>query len=293
MSFKPSKVIAGVMKWGSWGAQLSTTDMASLLKGCLDIGVHTFDHADIYGGHTTEAEFGKAFSSSGVKRSDVKLISKCGIMMPSEKRPQILAKAYDYTHEHIINSVDKSLQNLETDYLDLLLLHRPSPLLDPKIVAKTAADLQSSGKVLHFGVSNFTPSQVKLMQSELAVQANQIEISPYALGCMVDGTLDQCITEEIIPMAWSPLAGGQLFGLLSDPQELAKRERLLLVAKKYNWDLDYMIYLFLLHHPAQIHIVTGSSKIERIKIAQNATGASISNSQWFEIYEACRGHEIA
>ena len=291
-TFKPSRIIAGVMNWGTWGAKLDTDQLSTLTKQCLDLGVTTIDHADIYGDHTTEAQWGAGFAKSGIARRELQLITKCGIMMPSEQRPGIEDKHYDTTKAHIIRSVEQSLSNLCTDYIDLLLIHRPSPLMQPAVVADAMKELQQSGKVLHFGVSNFTPSQVSLMQSQLTVVANQVEISPTALSTMTDGTLDQCMTNSIIPMAWSPLAGGRLFegGLSGEDAEL--KTRLLAVAEKYGWQLDEMIYLFLLHHPAHIHIVTGSSNINRIKVAHEASHVIISDAQWFEIYTASTGRNV-
>jgi len=292
MAFKPSRIIAGVMKWGSWGAQLDTDQMCQLTKDCLNMGVTTIDHADIYGGHTTEAQWGAAFAKSGISRNELQLITKCGIMMPSDERPDIEHKHYDTSKGHILASVDQSLANLQTDYIDLLLIHRPSPLMHAEIIADAMHDLRQSGKVLHFGVSNFTTSQVKLLQQHIDITANQIEISPTAISCMTDGTLDQCTTDSIIPMAWSPLAGGRLFADKLSEEDDSLKGRLMAVAEKYGWDLDYMIYLFLLHHPAHIHVVTGSSNAARIKVAYEASHAIISDAQWFEIYTACLGRRV-
>lgn len=288
-----SRTIAGVMNWGVWGAALDTQSMGTLIKECVDAGVTTFDHADIYGGHSTEEEWGRAFEGTGIDRKQIQIITKFGIMMPSDNRPEIKEKHYDYSSEHIVNSVENSLKLLKTDYLDVVLLHRPSPLMKPMVIAEALSSLIQSGKVLHVGVSNFTPSQVDLINSKIPIKANQIEISPTALSCFTDGVLDQCILKNIRPMAWSPMAGGKLFGKLSHPNDLNRRYRLQEVANKYNWELDYMIYLWLHHHPANIHPVTGSSKINRIKTSVKAESESISDAQWFEIYTACLGHEVA
>ncbi len=287
-----SRIIAGVMKWGAWGAQLNTSSMAKLIEGCLEIGVSTFDHADIYGGHTTEAAWGQAFQQSGIQREKIQLVTKCGIMMQSDQRPDIKAKHYDTSKGHIINSVHTSLRNLKTDYIDMLLIHRPSPIMNPNEIVKAVDELKSSGKVKQFGVSNFTPSQVELINSCVEVDCNQIEISPFELSSFTDGTLDQCMIEGIIPMAWSPMGGGKLFAHSSDPQSLNLRERLSMVAKKYDWSLDEMIYLFLLHHPSDIRPVVGSSKMDRIKIAVDSMHTIISDAQWFEIWTAATGVDV-
>lgn len=287
-----SKIIAGVMKWGKWGAQLNTSAMTRLIEECVDLGVTTFDHADIYGAHTTEEEWGNAFQKSILSRDKVQIISKCGIMMPSDRMGHIHQKHYDTSKGHIIRSVENSLRNLKTEYLDMLLIHRPSPLMDPNDIMKAIEALKAAGKVRSFGVSNFTTSQMLLINSACDVMANQIEISLFELSAFLDGTLDNCMLYDVMPMAWSPLGGGQLFAQTSSIELLAKRERLQTVAKKYGWSLDEMVYRFLLHHPANIRPVVGSSKIERIKIAVDCTHTIISDAQWFEIWTAATGQEV-
>lgn len=287
-----SKIIAGVMKWGQWGAKLQQPEMTKLIEECYDIGVSTFDHADIYGAHTTEAEWGNAFQKSSISREKIQIITKCGIMMPSEQKPHIKSHHYDTSQGHIVRSVENSLKNLKTDYLDMLLIHRPSPLMDPNDVMKAMNLLKKSGKVKNFGVSNFTPSQMLLINSAYDVEANQVEISLFELSAFLDGTLDNCMLYDLMPMAWSPLSGGKLFLPTSSVELLAKRERLMRVAKKYEWTLDEMVYLFLLHHPAHIRPVVGTSKIERIKIAVDCTHRIISDAQWFEIWTAATGEGV-
>lgn len=287
-----SKIIAGVMKWGTWGAQLNTVEMAKLIQSCVDIGVTTFDHADIYGGHTTEAEWGQAFEKSNIKREHIQIITKCGIMMPSDQRPNLKAKHYNTSADHIIYSVETSLKNLKTEYIDMLLIHRPSPIMNPNEIIKAIDKLKLNGKIRQFGVSNFTTSQVELLNSIINVDCNQIEISPFELSSLTNGVLDQCMLKEIIPMAWSPMGSGKLFANSSDPKLLNQRERLSNVAKKYDWQMDEMIYLFLLHHPAEIYPVVGSSKIKRIKTAVDCMNISISDAQWFEIWSAATGVEV-
>ncbi len=287
-----SRIIAGAMKWGQWGAKLQQAEMTKLIEECLELGVTTFDHADIYGAHTTEAEWGAAFKASSISRDKIQIITKCGIMMPSEQMPHIKSHHYDTSKGHIIHSVENSLRNLQTDYIDMLLIHRPSPLMDPNEIMKAMDQLTKSGKVKNFGVSNFTPSQMLLINSTFDVEANQVEISLFELSAFLDGTLDNCILYDLIPMAWSPLGGGSLFSPTSSVELLAKRERLNEVAKKYDWSLDEMVYLFLLHHPSHIRPVVGSSKIERIKVAVDCTHRIISDAQWFEIWTAATGENV-
>jgi len=280
------------MNWGKWGAQLPTDQMARLIEDCCDAGVTSFDQADIYGDHTTEADWGAAFVESGIERERVQLISKCGIMHPSSAQPQIKAKHYDTSQGHIIHSVEASLKNLKTDYLDLLLIHRPSPLLDPREVMKAVEALKAAGKIKHFGVSNFNARQMELISTGVDIEYNQLEISMTARHTFLDGTLDYCMSHKVTPMAWSPLGGGELFSRSADPRVLDRRMRLKAVADKYDWEMDEMAYLFLLHHPSDIKVVTGSSKISRIKTTMESVHTLISDAQWFEIWSAATGVDV-
>jgi len=286
------EIIAGTMKWGVWGANLSTNEIKDLITGCMEKGVSTFDQADIYGGYSTEAAWGKAWSELSIPRSKIRLISKCGICYPCDHRPEFPLKHYNYQKEYLISCVEKSLKNLHTDYLDLLLLHRPSPLMDPDKIAEAYNYLTDRGMIRSIGVSNFTPSQMELCRRVIPISSNQIEVSLLHLDSMFDGTLDYCMTNNIEVQAWSPLGGGKLFNPSKDFDFVNRRQRLLQVAKKYNWELDEMAYLFLLHHPVGIKPVTGSSVLERIQKAQKCTSVSISDIQWFEILEASQGHKV-
>ena len=169
------------MTWGAWGKQFSVSEMGSMIAHCHSIGITTFDHADIYGGYTTETEFGKALTQSSINREDLQLISKCGIQYMSENRTNKV-KHYNYSKDYIIWSVEESLKNLQTDYLDLLLLHRPSPLMQPSEIAEAITVLKKQGKIKDFGVSNFTTSQMELLSLKIDIDVNQIEFS---LTCLL------------------------------------------------------------------------------------------------------------
>jgi len=177
-----SRIIAGTMSWGRWEKQFNANDMITLINTCLEAGITSFDHADIYGGYTTEADFGAAFKQTRIERSAIQLISKCGIAYVSPNRSNTI-KHYNYSKDYIITSVENSLINLETDFLDVLLLHRPSPLMHPYEIMEAIAKLGQEGKIKSFGVSNFTPSQVELIASEVPVEINQIEFSLTQSSC--------------------------------------------------------------------------------------------------------------
>ncbi len=287
-----SKVIAGVMNWGQWGAKLETENMARLIEQCVDNEITSFDHADIYGGYTTEEEFGKALGQTSLKRDQIQLITKCGICYPCDARPSFNIKSYNTTKQYIIDSVDRSLQNLGVKYIDILLLHRPSPVMDLHEVAEAFSTVKAAGKVLYFGVSNFSTTQFENLHSHLPLVTNQVEASVLQLDRFLDGTFDQSQRFRFKPMIWSPLGGGKLFGESEDFDFVQRRGRLKEIADKYGWSLDEMAYLFLLHHPVGMFPVTGSSKLERIMLAKNAFEKKITNEQWFEIWTASTGQRV-
>ncbi|RZJ35158.1 MAG: aldo/keto reductase [Flavobacterium sp.] len=283
-----SRLIAGTMNWGSWGASLSATDMAGLMAICVENGIDTFDHADIYGGHTTESEFGNAFSQSGIERTQIKIITKCGIQYPSENRV-LPIKHYDYSKRHIIWSVENSLQNLQTEYVDVLLLHRPSPLMQPDEIAEAIEKLRSEGKILEFGVSNFTPSQTQLIASLVPVSYNQIQFSATNCEAMTDGSLDFMQLNNIAPMAWNPL--GNVFRE-ETPQTQRLRYLLANLQQKYAVGADVILIAWILRHPAGIHAVCGTTKPERIALLRKATELQLEDTDWFALWVESRGSKV-
>lgn len=285
---KYSTVIAGTMTWGQWGKQLSTNEMIDLQHHCIENGVTTFDHADIYGDYTTEAAFGKAFAESGIERKNIQLISKCGIQHTGVTR-QNKIKHYNYSKEYIIWSVEQSLKNLQTEYLDLLLLHRPSPLMHPQQIAEAVKQLQKEGKIIDFGVSNFTPSQVKLIATEIPVSVNQIEFSITAFEAMFNGVLDQMLAKNMEPMAWSPL--GNYYREINT-QTARIKEVLLTLKEKYNASETQLLLAWILKHPSGIKPVIGTTSKARITESFNASKIDLELEDWFEILVASQGHKV-
>lgn len=283
-----SKIIAGTMTWGSWGKQLSTKEMIQLMQHCLDIGISTFDHADIYGDYTNEIEFGNAFSQSNIDRASIQLISKCGIQHTGKTRSNKI-KHYNYSKEYIIWSAEQSLQKLKTEYLDLFLLHRPSPLIQPEEVAEAIAQLRKDGKIRDFGVSNFTPSQIALLETAIPVMGNQVEFSLTADTVMYDGTLDDILANKRFGMAWSPL--GSFFG---EQGEQAQRIKKVFAEfqEKYGADESQLLLAWLMHHPAMIHPVVGTSNPKRLKNSMDATSITLELEDWFELLAASQGHVV-
>ena len=276
------------MNWGVWGKNLSEILMTELIEKSVSLGINTFDHADIYGGYTTEKSFGNALSLSKIDRESIFLISKCGIQYPSDKRP-LKVKYYDYSKGHIRFSVENSLKNLKTDYLDVLLLHRPSPLMNPKEISEEIDKLKEEGKIKSFGVSNFTNSQIKFISKETKVLWNQIEFSLTNNHPMIDGTLDYLQENKIGVMAWSPL--GSFF---KEKNEKQKRITILFnaLSEKYNCTHDQLLLAWILKHPANIYPVLGSTNPNRLKLAVNAIKINLEIDDWFLILKASDGKKV-
>jgi predicted oxidoreductase len=283
-----SRIIAGTMSWGNWGKQFNSQQMIRMMNTCLESSITTFDHADIYGDYTTERDFGNAFKQSNIARDDIQLISKCGIVYASPKRPTKI-KHYNYSRDYIIKSVENSLKNLATDYLDLLLLHRPSPLMEPNEIMEAIAKLGQEGKIKSFGVSNFTTSQVELISSEVPVEVNQIEFSLTHNSALFDGTLDQMMVKKMTPMAWSPL--GEVFK--NDTEQTRRIHKCLgSLLDKYSASEDQLLLAWILKHPANIHPVVGTTNQIRIKEANNALQINLELEDWFSILVASQGHKV-
>lgn len=292
MVIHQSPIIAGTMKWGNWGAKFSTKEYLYMIEKCLEYNVTTFDHADIYGHYTVEEEFGKALLLDASIREKIQLITKCGIQMLSPNKPEHKIKSYNTSSQYIISSVENSLRNFNTDYIDLLLIHRPDPLMNPNEIAETFTTLKQQGKVLQFGVSNFTTSQADMIHAAFPLVANQVEISILKLDAFTDGTLDYCQKEKITPMAWAPLGGGNIF---NSDEERSKRIIAVsqLLAEKYNVLPEQIMLAWLLKHPGKIKPVLGTAKHERIKLAIEATKINLLREQWFMLWRASTGEEVA
>ena len=283
-----SNLVAGTMTWGVWGKNLNTSAMTALMHSYLEAGITSFDHADIYGGYTTEAAFGAAFHESGIDRAGIQLISKCGIQYQSENRNNTI-KHYDYSKKYIIWSAEQSLKNLQTDYLDLLLLHRPSPLMQPDEIAEAITKLKSEGKILDFGVSNFTPLQTDLIETKTKVNYNQIQFSATQLDAMTDGSLDHMQLRGIRPMAWNPL--GSVFRS-DDEKSVRVKTTALELALKYDIPVDVLLLVWILQHPSGILPVCGTTDPTRIAQLMLATKTTLALEDWFAIWAASIGTKV-
>lgn len=276
-----SDIVVGTMRWGIWDAKFTTAQYEAMIDTSMSFGMSTFDHADIYGDYTTEAEFGAALKLHPEWRSQMELVTKCGIIRVCDQKPEHYIKAYDFTKSHILQSAEDSLRNLQTDYLDVMLLHRPDLLMDPDEVAEAFELLYTSGKVRSFGVSNFTPSQVKLLQSTVPVGVHQLEVSVKDVSAFDDGRLDQCALDGIVPMAWSPLGGGTL------PNEMLTVLEPLATA--FEVTPQAIALAWLLQHSSGILPVVGTTKAENLEAAQAALNIKLDRQQWYTIYQAATG----
>lgn len=285
------KPIVGCMRWGVWGESFTTQQYEQTIQQCLELDLTTFDHADIYGHYTTEADFGKALEGKSSLRDQIQIITKCGINMLTPNRPHHSIKSYDTSAAHIIQSVEQSLQNFHTDYIDTLLIHRPDLLMDVEEIAATITVLKEAGKIKSFGVSNFTTGQVALLNKYIPVEVHQVEISATNLNAFDNGILDQCQMENIMAQSWSPMGNG----IFTESSE--KNDRILSAAKElaqqYNCTVNQVLLSFLYAHPSQIVPVIGTTKLERIKEAKEAMHIELKREDFYKIWSASTGKEVA
>jgi predicted oxidoreductase len=289
MSTANSRLILGLWRIGQWG--MGPEQVADLVSACLDLGIETFDVADIYADYQCESMFGAALQANPALKPRIKLIGKCGIALVTPARPAHRVKHYNTSREHIIASVENSLASLGVEKLDLLLIHRPDPLMNADEVADAFDRLKRAGKVEGFGVSNFLPHQFDLLQSRLSepLQTNQIEISLLHLNSLFDGTLDQCQRLRMTPQAWSPLAGGTLSHQHEDTLLSRTLSR---VAHDLGVTREQLAIAWLLRHPAGISPVLGSGKLPHIRELVDAQNIVLDRQLWFELLEAAMGHPV-
>jgi predicted oxidoreductase len=277
------------------------------LRAALDAGMNCFDHADIYCRGKSELVFARAFAELGVQRQSVVLQSKCGIRLTGDPAPGAPHR-FDFSREHIVGSTERILRRLETDYLDLLLLHRPDALVEPEEVAAAFDELERSGKVLNFGVSNHTAGQIELLKKYVRqpIVANQVELSLVHTPLLdagitanqshasrgADGTLDYCRLHGITLQAWAPLARGRALG--GDEDESARELSRVVArfAEQKGVPKEAIPIAFLLRHPARIQVVIGTTQPMRIAASARACDVELSREEWYELYVAGRGSSL-
>jgi predicted oxidoreductase len=289
-----SRIVFGIWRIAEW--RLSVADRQMLIEKALELGVTTFDHADIYGDYQAEGLFGDALAAAPHLRERMQLVSKCGIKLVSQHRPTHRLKRYDSSFGHVVASVDHSLRALRTDYLDLLLLHRPDPLMDADELVRAFVALRSAGKVRHFGVSNFSPAQFALLRDRLVPQGislvtNQVECSLLHLDPIYDGTFEQAQQLRCSPMLWSPLAGGRVF-TEHGPVAVRVRECLARLASELGASPTAILFAWLLALPCRPLPIVGSSRIEVLRDVVSASHLTITGDHWFELLQAAQGCDV-
>lgn len=274
-------------------ADMSEQQLSSFIDTALENGANFFDHADIYGGGECERVFGNAIKT--INREDIIIQTKCGIAKGK----------FDFSYEHIISSVEGSLKRLDTDYIDVLLLHRPDALVEPDEVARAFEELKSSGKVRHFGVSNHTPYQIELLKKSLdmPICANQLQLSIMHTP-MIDsglnlnmyndaslnhdsGILDYCRLNDITIQPWSPVQFGFFEGCFIDNEKFPELNKMMeKIGEKYSVNKNAIAFAWLLRHPAKMQPVTGTTNNERLKDYLLAADVKLTREEWYEIYLA-------
>ena len=287
-----SELVQGYWRTADWN--MTPQQRLTFLKQHIDLGISTVDHADIYGGYQCEALFGEVLALEPSVRDQIEIITKCDINLCTSDFPNRKINHYDTSKEHIVNSVNNSLSRLNISEIDVLLIHRLDVLMDADEVADTFNQLQKEGKVKHFGVSNFTPSHFDLLQSRLdkPLVTNQVEINPLNFEVAHDGTLDQLQMNRIKPMAWSCLAGGEIF---SGQSEQVIRVRKVLEELKEEvgaQSIDQVIYAWVRKLPSNPLPIIGSGKIERVQVAVDAMDIELTREQWYRVWVESKGHGV-
>ena len=287
-----SRIIQGQMRIADWN--MTSADLLKFTEQIMELGIDTFDNANIYGDYSCEELFGRALQLKPSLRNKMILITKCGIKIMTGKFPTQKIQYYDYSYDYIIGEAEKSLKNFRTDYIDVLLLHRPSDFLNPTEVAKAFYKLKKEGKVRYFGVSNFLPHDFSMLQSYLdeKLVTNQVEISPYTLTHFENGNMNFFLENSIKPMAWGPTAWRKLI-TPTDEKSARIVNVLKVIAGELNADgIDKVIYSWLMMHPSIIMPINGSGKIDHIKRSAEAIELKMSIEQWSRIFIASMGKPL-
>ncbi|MFI5131831.1 MAG: aldo/keto reductase family oxidoreductase [Chitinophagales bacterium] len=284
---KVSPAIYGFWRWEDVSATGAAT-MEKIVNYCLELGINTFDHADIYGGYQCEELFGNVLNKKSFKREDVVLFTKCGVQIPHPTRPDIKVRYYDTSAEHVLKSVDNSLQKLRTDYIDIFLLDQLDPLSDLEETALTLERLRGSGKIRNIGVANFSVFQHQLLASYLHVPivTNHIELNILNTTALDNGQLDYIKQRYMRPLAAAPLAGGRIENG-TDPLALRVHHKLGELSKKYNAHIESIAVAWLVKLGALPLI--GTTSEQRIKNIVNAFDVNLDRQDWYDLYHASKG----
>lgn len=284
-----SRIVLGLWRLSSW--QMNPTQRVAFLQAALALGITTIDQADIYGDYTSELLLGEAFAEMPSLRTQFQIVTKCGIQFPAALRPAQTSHIYNTTREHIIASAENSLRSMQIDAIDLMLIHRPDPLMEADEIAAAFTHLQERGIVKYFGVSNFSHAQFELLHSRYPLVSNQVECSLMQMAPIYDGCFDLCQRLRIAPMIWSALAGGSIF---SDSGTDAQRIRVALdtIAERLEVSVSCVALAWLLNLPSRPLVLTGSSRVAVLKEAVQAAHLQLSREHWFDLWRAAQGADI-
>ncbi len=283
-----SPIVAGLWRIADWN--LGVQERVRWIEQALELGINTFDHADIYGDYRAEGLFGEALKAAPALRHRMQLVTKCGIRLRSAQRPYRI-NYYDTSAAYVRAQVEQSLRNLHVDKLDLVLIHRPDYLMDAAALADTFTTLTREGKVANWGVSNHSSSQFALLHQQHPLLTNQIELSPLQMMALDDGTLDQAQQLGLRPMIWSPLAGGRLF-TGEDEQAHRVRTAMSAIATRYGVTLTTLAFAWVLRHPSRPHPITGTGRMEGLTDAIAALKVQLDAEDWYAIWVASKGHGV-
>lgn len=274
---KVSEAIYGFWRWTDNGAE-TVANMERIVNLCLELGINTFDHADIYGNYTIEEYFGKLIQQKAIKREEIVLFSKCGVRKSDKGYTY-----FDNTEKYLLESVNNSLKRLKTDYLDIFLLNQIDMISNPEETAQILRELVNSGKIKHVGVSNLTVFQHQLLESYLRkpIVTNHIELNLINTSAIEDGRLDFIKQRFSKPLAWAPLAGGKILDG-TDAKSSIIRAKLTEIGEKYDANVEQTAVAWLLQL-GTLPII-GSLSEERIRNAVSATEIKLSHEDWYEIY---------
>ncbi|WOH36319.1 aldo/keto reductase [Thalassotalea fonticola] len=291
-----SRLVYGCMRINGDNSPGAITQGKTAIRSAIDAGYNHFDHADIYGGGECERIFGQVMKESPELREQLIVTSKAGIRFANTPNEGDVGR-YDFSKDYLIKQVEGSLERLNVEALDLFLLHRPDYLFDPQEVAETFEQLKRQGKVKHFGVSNFSPSQVSLLQAATTEKliVNQVEINIHNISSFTDGTLDQCLQHDITPMAWCPIATvvyeawGNTFSIDDVNRIHQEFDR---QAQFYDCEKWIIAFAWLLKHPAKICPIVGSTNPQRIVAAKQALELNYSREDWYRLLQARNGQAV-
>ncbi len=291
---KVSEMVFGTWRLLDCQPPPQTKDILNLLELCLELGITTIDTAEIYGLYTVEAAIGAAFKEKPGLRDQFQIISKCGINVPSEEKKPTKTAHYDASSTNLIHCAEKSLRLLNTDHLDILLVHRPDWLASADDTAVGLDRLVSDGKILHAGVSNYNPTQFDLLSDRVAqaLVTNQIEFSLLHRNPLDDGSLAQCEKNRCRPMAWSPLGGGRLFDPNNDAAVRIRQSMAGMRDKYEGANDDTLAFAWVMAHPSKPITILGSNHPDRIRSTAKAIGIKLSYDDWYALWEAAQGHPI-